>query len=86
MNVICINDSGRPNEVPTSRWVKKEKEYTIRKIMIMKQQGGIGGVKLEEINNDDLFPWTYFRLDRFAITKEELERLIKENVVETELV
>ncbi len=86
MRVICINDKARPNEVPTSRWVKKDKEYTIFKIMLMKQQGGIAGVKLEELNNDDLFPYTYFRLDRFAITKEELERMINEQLVETEYV
>lgn len=43
----------------------------------MKQQNNIAGIKLEEINNDDLFPYTYFKLDRFAITKEELEKLVK---------
>ena len=86
MKVICINDKNRPNEVPTSRWVKKSQEYTILKIMLMRQQGGIAGVKLEELNNDDLFPWTYFRLDRFAITKEELEKMIKSQEVEVEYV
>jgi hypothetical protein len=86
MKVIAINVKDKPNEIPTSRWLVKDREYTIIKIMIMKMQGGIAGVKLAEINNDDLFPWSYFRLDRFAITKEEIEKLIKSQEVELEYV
>lgn len=86
MKVICINDKDRPNEVPLNRWIKLNEEYTITKIMIMKTQGNIGGVKLAEINNDDLFPWTYFRLDRFAVNEKELEKLIEQNQLETEFI
>jgi hypothetical protein len=86
MEVTCIDDKNRPNEIPTSHWVKKKQTYTIRKIMLMKQQGGIAGVKLEEINNDAYFPWTYFRLDRFGLTKEQIEKMIQSKEVEVEYV
>lgn len=86
ISITCINDQNRPNEIPTNRWLKKENQYTISKIMIMKQQNGIAGVKIHEINNDDLYPWTYFRLDRFGITKEDIERMIETKEVELEYV
>lgn len=86
INVICISDSNRPNEIPTSRWLELYKEYTIIKLMKMKVQNGIAGVKLAEINNDDLFPWTYFRADRFGITEDELNRLAEIKELEVEYV
>ena len=84
--VICINDKFKPNEIPLSRWVKEGKEYTIVKVMKMTQQGKRDGVKLAEINNDDLFPYQYFRLDRFAITEDEINKLIENKQVELETV
>lgn len=53
----------------------------------MTQQGGIGGVKLEEINNDDLFPWSYFNINRFSFTQELLDEAIeKGEIVMEELI
>jgi hypothetical protein len=86
ISVICIDDSNRPNEVPITRWLELHQEYTIIKVMIMKVQGGLAGVKLEEINNDDLFPWTYFRADRFGQTEEQLMEYIKNKELEVEYV
>ena len=81
--VICIDASNRPNEVPTSRWIEKEQEYTIRSVCWMESQG-IYGCKLEEINNDDLFPYSFFALSRFAILKEEIDKAIEEKELELE--
>ncbi|MEO1656012.1 MAG: hypothetical protein AAFU64_20900 [Bacteroidota bacterium] len=67
LRVICINDADRPNEIPLSRWIKKGELYHIIQVDVMNAQGGIYGCKLEEINNDDLVPYEYFRLDRFAV-------------------
>ncbi len=64
--VICIDDAGRPNEVPTSRWIKKGEKYHITEISRMALQGNIYGCKLAERDNDDLAPYAYFRLNRFA--------------------
>lgn len=66
MEVICINDKNRPNEVPSNRWIKKDEVYTVIKADKLLTQGNILGFKLAEINNDDLAPYQYFRADRFA--------------------
>jgi len=78
MKVICNNDKNRPNEVPMNRWVKKDVEYTIRSICFLTIQN-LYGCKLEEINNDDLFPYTFFALDRFGISQSEIVSLVEEN-------
>lgn len=83
MNVICINDKDRPNDIPSSRWIKKGNKYTIIKVCYMVQQS-IYGCKIEELNNDDLFPWSFFALNRFAVTQEEVELAIKEKELEFE--
>jgi len=78
MKVICINDKNRPNEVPMNRWVKKGEEYTIIAVTFLTIQNTYG-CKIAEINNDDLFPYQFFALDRFAISKSEIEEAINEN-------
>ncbi len=96
--VICINDQNRPNEVPNTRWIKKGEIYHIIQIDKLNAQGGIYGCKLAEINNDDLTPYEYFRLDRFAVPEQsdleeavlekidisELEEILKEKEIEIE--
>lgn len=72
LEVICINDQDRPNEIPLTRWVKKGNFYHITEVARLNAQGGIYGCKLAEINNDDLVPYQYFRLDRFALPVREL--------------
>ncbi|MDX2303282.1 MAG: hypothetical protein NW226_10800 [Microscillaceae bacterium] len=67
IQVICIDDKNRPNEVPLSRWIKKGEIYHIIQIDKLTAQGGIYGCKLAEIDNDDLAPYQYFRLTRFAV-------------------
>jgi hypothetical protein len=85
VKVICIDDSARPNEVPISRWIKKEAVYHLTKLVRMNQQGGIAGVKLAEVNNDDLYPYTYFRASRFALPADWQE-LVKTGELEEEFV
>lgn len=85
MKCIAIDVNNRPNEVPVSRWIKQGQEYTIVKVMKMMNQG-IYGVKLEELNNDDLFPWSYFGLYRFGILVPEIEELIATGELELEMI
>ncbi|GAB4409129.1 MAG: hypothetical protein OHK0053_35940 [Microscillaceae bacterium] len=73
IRVICINDKERPNEVPTTRWIKEGNVYHIIQIDKLLAQGGIYGCKLAEINNDDLAPYQYFRLDRFAVPEDLID-------------
>ena len=80
--VICINDSNKPNDIPTSKWVTKGKEYTITKILNMVVQGNIIGVELAEIDLRDCAPYRAFALSRFGIIvesdKEEVNNKVKE--------
>jgi len=86
IKVICINDQNRPNEVPTNRWIKKGETYHIIEVAKLNAQGGIYGCKLEEINNDDLVPYQFFRLDRFAVPiEEEMKEAILEDIDISEL-
>ena len=76
--VKCINDSNRPNDIPTSKWVKKGEWYTVIKIDKLMIQGGRIGFKLEELNIDDCFPYQYFDPGRFAIPVDLSEQSVEE--------
>lgn len=83
--VLCIDDSNRPESIPTSKWVKKGQHYTVISVGKMKIQGGLLGFKLQEINIDDYFPYQFFAANRFVIplkdkdlVEDELEKLLKE--------
>tara|TARA_R110002096_G_scaffold412192_1_gene612613 strand:- start:748 stop:1023 length:276 start_codon:yes stop_codon:yes gene_type:complete len=69
--VVAINVSGRPNDIPTSKWIEKDEVYTVLKMDHMSIQGGALGFKLEEINIDDCFPYQYFSAERFRPFSEE---------------
>lgn len=80
MNVIAIDVSGKPADVPDSKWIKLNTPYTIDKIEYMHQQG-IMGCTLVEIQGE--FPYTHFALSRFReLQPDEVNELV--NVLETE--
>lgn len=75
VKTICINDKNRPQEIQPQKWVKKDQEYHITHIYWHHQQG-IQGAELAEIElTDENFPYQSFALNRFAFTKENLEKL-----------
>lgn len=83
--VTCIDDSNKPNDIPSSRWVKKGQTYTVIKVAKMLIQGGLVGFKLEELNIDEFFPYQFFAANRFAIQlnpawdiEAQLEKLLEE--------
>ena len=90
--VVCIDDSHKPNDIPSSKWVKKGITYTVIEVSKMLIQGGLLGFKLEEINLTDCFPYQYFAARRFAVlvspgqtwVEEELSRLLEEAKKEAE--
>jgi len=84
MKVVCINDKNRPNEIPTSKWIKEKTEYTVIKADYLSIQNKILGYQLEEIDLTDCFPYLYFVASRFAIVKpdEEMERIVEEEMEE----
>ena len=90
MKVICINDSDRPNEIPTSKWIIKDKIYTIDKVMRMRMQNNLLGFSLKEIDLSGCFPYLYFSANRFApvitISDKDLSALLEEAKEEYETV
>ena len=32
MTVVCINDSNRPPDIPSTNWIKKDVEYTVLRV------------------------------------------------------
>ena len=85
--VQCLNAKNKPNDIPTSKWVKKGETYTVIDVKKLLIQGGKLGFKLEEINIDSCFPYQFFAASRFGIpvgeimkqeTEEMLDNLLKE--------
>jgi hypothetical protein len=74
---VCVDDIGRPLEVPVSRWVKKGVEYHVTHVYHQFQQKGVKGVELLEFDISDCVPYNCYRLDRFAFTAENIQKLIE---------
>ena len=73
---LCINDDNKPASVPNEKWVQKNKEYTISFAMTVSPQKKLA-FQLKEIDLDDsCAPYTWFLSSRFAIKKEDLQKLI----------
>jgi len=72
--VVAKDVSGRPNEIPISKWIKKDEVYVVIQMDYMNIQGRILGFKLEELNIDECFPYQYFSSSRFRpYSKEDAE-------------
>lgn len=85
--VICINDNGRPREIPPNKWLTKGQKYTVNDIG-QTLDGNIG-FKLEEIELDEsCFPYDCFNHKRFGIPIQEdvltLEEELKALGIEVE--
>jgi hypothetical protein len=68
MKVICIDDSNRPQEVPTSCWLVAGQEYTVLK------------VGKNKLTNEDYFilqevqphlPYGGYKVDRFVLPHQD---------------
>lgn len=77
VRAVCVNDADKPNEIPLSKWVVKEEIYHIIEISNHPLQGGIHGCKLQEVNLNGCEPFEYYKLDRFAIFEEDLEKFME---------
>jgi len=86
---LCINDSERPSDIPTSKWIKRNKMYTVTVVARMMIQGGRLGFKLAEVSLEGCFPYEFYAANRFAIVLDqkliseiELNELLKEAIEE----
>lgn len=88
MKVICINDKDRPNEIPTSKWIVKDKIYTVVKVWHIRQRPGTYGVELAEIDLSDCFPYLYFSANRFApvMSNKDIEAILEKALEEKEII
>lgn len=82
---VCINDSNRPNDVPTAKWVKKGQVYTVLSMEKMNMQSGQIGFELEEIDLSDCFPYTRFAAWRFGIPADQFKEANVQKQLEPEL-
>lgn len=74
---ICIDDSNRPKEISLQKWVKFEEIYHITHIYWHPSQG-IQGVSIYEKPLDESCePYESFRLSRFGIAIEYLDKFIE---------
>lgn len=85
----CIDDTNRPNDIPTSKWVVKDKLYTVTAVARLLAQGGRLGFKLAEVSLEGCFPYEFYAANRFAIVLDqkliseiELNELLKEAIEE----
>ena len=86
--VTCIDDSGRPNEIPLSKWVRKGNVYTVIAYTIMVQQNTLGFF-LDEIDLSGCEPYRTFHSSRFAQADvapvmEAANEKVNENEIEFE--
>ena len=73
---ICVDDKHKPLEIPFCKWVVKGSEYHIVHVHHQLQQKGVKGVELFEFDISDCVPYNCYRLDRFAFTEDNLQKLI----------
>jgi len=83
MKVICINDTGKPKQIPQEKWVIKGEKYTINQLVRLSLQPDKLAVSLKELPLDEsCFPYEYFDADRFAPYFEETISEVKANPFE----
>jgi len=79
--VVCKNDEHKPNDFPSSKWIRKDQEYTVINILNHVIQGGQGFV-LEEIDMTGCEPFVSFGAWRFSVPVEIVEEeLVEENAL-----
>lgn len=88
MKVLCINDKGRPDEIPTSKWIKEGETYTAIDAIPCKAQPGCPvALVLAEIDLSGYGFYKGFASTRFQIVQldpseiiyVEKEELVHEN-------
>lgn len=74
---LCIDDTNLP-PIPDYRKVKKEETYHITHIYKMVNQRNIIGCDLyEKPMGEDCKPYEHWRLSRFAISADDIERILQ---------
>lgn len=77
IRLVCIDDKDIPKEIPSSKHVKKDNEYTLLFVYWMPNQK-CQGFELAEIEfGEDCGDYICYRGNRFAIRFEDLEAFLQ---------
>jgi len=77
IEALCIDSSNKPKEIPLGKWIQKGYIYHITHVYYHKEQG-IQGCDLKEVHlGEESKPYETYRLNRFAVTKDNLLKLIE---------
>jgi hypothetical protein len=63
MIVTCIDNSNKPADFPESKWLEKDKDYTV--INAFEDMNSTLTFVLKEIDTSNLFPYKGFNSNRF---------------------
>jgi hypothetical protein len=74
---ICINDSNRPSQIPIEKWVVKGDKYRISHIYYLPKQKQQGCDIYEKPLDESCAPYEMFLLYRFAISINDIPKLIE---------
>jgi len=88
MKAICIDDTNKPEKIPTTEWIKEGEVYTIVKIIRMGLQPNKFGVLLKEIElSSNSFPYEFYDAERFLPIDilSDIYKESKETVKEADL-
>ena len=77
VRVICLNEKGRPNEIPIDKWPIEGEQYHIKWIYKQLQQKGIQGVELAEFDISECVPYNCYDLRRFGIFSDDMNKLMQ---------
>lgn len=85
MRVVCVNDSNKPDKIPTNQWIKKGNVYTVVKAVKMGIQANTLGFDLEEVNLTGCFPYEYYDAKRFLPEDMVKQEDVAVEIIEEEL-
>ena len=85
MRVVCVNDSNKPDKVPTNQWIKKGNVYTVVRAVKMGIQANTLGFDLEEVNLTGCFPYEYYDAKRFLPEDMVKQEDVAVEIIEEEL-
>jgi hypothetical protein len=73
---ICVNDEGKPIEIPREKWVTAGNEYHIVYVTFLHPNGDMA-FQLKEIFLDETcLPYEYFAADRFIFRQEDFPKMV----------
>jgi hypothetical protein len=84
MKLLCINDLGKPNEIPDSLWIKRGEVYVLDRWIRGANTHLV--VLVKPVLDKGCFPYTGFAANRFSILPpgyeakwdKEIEKLLRE--------